>query len=439
MCGWHGVGKFLPVLFYLLSTLFWSGFAIEDIAGSFGSHHGNLSSGVCEVHVCPDALGVHHDISTSVGFTGDERDFRHRRLGKGIDNLGSVPDDAVVLLLHTRQETWYILDGDEGDVEAVTEADETGSLVGSINIEGSSQEVGLVGYETDGTSCHTSETYDNILCKFRLNFEEVLLVADWLDDIADVIGNIGIGWHHCIKFMTDAVHLVSDRMYGGVFHVVGGNEPNEFTDGHEGLFIVVADEVAHTAHRVVSHGTTEGFLVHILVGHSLNHVGTRYKHLALLFHHQDEVGESRAIAGTTSTRPENGTDLGNDARCHHISPEDVGKTSEGLHTLLDAGTTRIIQSDDRGTVLQCQILHLGYLLGIGCRERTTQHGKVEGIDKDDTPVNLTITRDDAIAFDAFLLHAKVGATMHHMLVHFHKSATVKQRFYSFSCCKFHHF
>ena len=159
-----------------------------------------------------------------------------------------MTDDAVVFLLHTWQETWHILHCDKGNVETVAETDETGSLVRSINIECASEEIGLVGNESHRTSCHTSKTYDDILGELRLNLKEVLLVADGFDDIANVIGNIGVRRHYVVQLMADAVDLICDRMYRSVFHVVGGDEAYEFTDSHQRLLIAVTDEVAYTAH-----------------------------------------------------------------------------------------------------------------------------------------------------------------------------------------------
>ena len=153
-----------------------------------------------------------------------------------------------------------------------------------------------------------------------------------------------------------------------ILHVVGRDEANEFADGHQRLFVVVTDEVAHTAHAVVGHGTTEGFLVHILISHSFHHVRTCDKHLALFLHHENKVCECRRVAGTASTRTENGANLWDDTRRHHVALKDVGESSERFHTFLNTCTTRVIEADDWCTILERKILHLGYLLCIGCRQ-----------------------------------------------------------------------
>ena len=188
----------------------------------------------------------------------------------------------------------------------------------------------------------------------------------------------------------------------------------------------------------MGHRTTQRFLIHIFIRHSLHHVRARYKHLALFLHHQDEVCQCRAVARTTGTGAEDGADLWDDTRCHHIPSEDMCETCQTLHTFLNTCPTRVIQSDDGRSVLQCQVLHLRNLLGIGSRKRATQHSKVKGIDKHDASVYLTIARNDAITFDALILHTEVIATVHHVLIHLHERATVKQRFYSFSCSEFIH-
>ena len=55
-----------------------------------------------------------------------------------------------------------------------------------------SSALGLVGDEADRAPCHASEAYDDVLGKVGGNLEEVLMVADGLDDVFDVVRDIGV-------------------------------------------------------------------------------------------------------------------------------------------------------------------------------------------------------------------------------------------------------
>ena len=53
-------------------------------------------------------------------------------------------DDAAEVLLRAREKARYVLENDQGNVERITEADESGGFVGSINVKTARQVVRLV-------------------------------------------------------------------------------------------------------------------------------------------------------------------------------------------------------------------------------------------------------------------------------------------------------
>jgi hypothetical protein len=73
-------------------------------------------------------FGGHHIVGTTVGFTGDKRDFGHRCFSKGVKQLGAVLDDTVEFLVSSWHETWNIRKRDDRNLERIAEPHEACSL-----------------------------------------------------------------------------------------------------------------------------------------------------------------------------------------------------------------------------------------------------------------------------------------------------------------------
>ena len=87
-----------------------------------------------------------------------------------------------------------------------------------------------------------------------------------------------------------------------------------------------------------------------------------------VLHHQREVGEGRAVDGTTSAGAEDTGNLGNDARGKDVALENLGVTSQGVDTLLNTGTTRVVDTNDGSPHLHTHVHHLADLLAHCLRE-----------------------------------------------------------------------
>ena len=103
-------------------------------------------------------FGRHHAVSAAVGLAGDHGDFRHGRLGVGVEDLGAVANGAAVFLRRSRQETGDIDEGHQRDVEAVAEADEARALDRRVDVEDPRQKRRLIGDDADGNAVVARET-----------------------------------------------------------------------------------------------------------------------------------------------------------------------------------------------------------------------------------------------------------------------------------------
>src|SRR5206468_3585231 len=139
---------------------------------------GDLGGGPGEVDVGAEVLGAHDAVGSAVGLAGDDGELGDRRLGEGVEQFGAVADDAAVLLLDAGHEAGDVLEGDEGDVEGVAEADEARALDAGVDVEDSGEEGGLVPYDADGPACHAGEAYDDVAGVVLVDLEEVAVVDD---------------------------------------------------------------------------------------------------------------------------------------------------------------------------------------------------------------------------------------------------------------------
>merc|ERR1740139_218670 len=121
----------------------------DDLASSLGSYHCDFSRGPCVGEVSLQMLGGHDIVGAAVGFAGDERYLRHGGFSICEQELSSMLDNATEFLGGSRKEAGNVSKGHDGDVEAIAEADETGSFDGGVDIEAAGEDLRLVGYHAD--------------------------------------------------------------------------------------------------------------------------------------------------------------------------------------------------------------------------------------------------------------------------------------------------
>src|SRR5437016_2074998 len=112
-----GIGKLLNVLRdQFFSSLFGIRCSLDlilkkDVDGTFGTHHGDLGCGPGVVDVATHMLATHHVVGTTIGFTCNHGDLGNSCFAVSEEQLGTVTDDAAVLLTHTWQEAGDIDEG----------------------------------------------------------------------------------------------------------------------------------------------------------------------------------------------------------------------------------------------------------------------------------------------------------------------------------------
>ena len=153
---------------------------------------------------------------------------------------------------------------------------------------------------------------------------------------------------------------------------------------------------------LVDLGTAKVHGGNLFAGNGLHHARTRDEHLGGVFHHEDEVGNGRRIAGTACAGAKHHRNLGNEARGVGVALENFGIAVESVDAFFDTGSTAVIDANKRSAGLDRQIHGVANLLGMNGTEGSAVHGKILGTGIDQTAVDLAVAGHHAVSRKAFL-------------------------------------
>ena len=172
-----------------------------------GTHHRDLGGGPSQIHIGAQALGTHHAISPAVGLAHGDGDLRDGSLTIGVEQLSPAPQNTVVFLAGAGQETWYVNQHYDGNVERVAGTDEPGCLFRSINIQATSQAGGLVSDKPHGLTLNPAKSHHHVLGAIGLDLQVFAIIGDGLNDLAHIVGNGGGVWDNGIQPQIIRVHV----------------------------------------------------------------------------------------------------------------------------------------------------------------------------------------------------------------------------------------
>src|SRR6185295_3362264 len=182
---------FRTALRFGLRTLRLSNFAsIKNADRTFRSHHRNLCGRISKVHIGSNVLAGHHTISPAVGLACYQSNLRHRRFREREQQLRAVTNDSSVFLLDARQKPGHVFEGDQRDVETVTEPHKSRGLDRSVYVEHTRKVRRLIRDNSHRSSIEPRESDDDVLCIVLVNFKQICVVDNRVDYVADVVWNI---------------------------------------------------------------------------------------------------------------------------------------------------------------------------------------------------------------------------------------------------------
>ena len=284
----------------------------------------------------------------------------------------------------------------------------------------------MVGDDTRRATVETCETADDVACVVFLYLHEVAVINDKVDDILHVVRFVGVVRNDFVQALLDTHGVVGAFQYRCLFHIVLRDETYQTANLLQSLFLGGCHKVGYTRFGCVYACATQFGNAYVLTRNGFHYFRTRDEHIRVLLGHHDEVGQSRAVNSTTGARTEDDTYLGYDTRSEDVTLENLCITSQGASTFLDTRTTRVVQTDDRGTQFHGLVHHVANLQCHSLAQRSADDGSVLCEDEYQTTINSTRTYCHTIAKEDFFLHAEVVATVGKEHVYFLKRTLVEE-------------
>src|ERR1035437_3991421 len=400
----------------------------DDVDGTLGAHHGDLGRGPGDVEIGADVLAAHDVVRAAVGLAGDDREFGHRRLAVGVEQLGAMADDAAVLLGRPGQEARHINEGDDGDVKGIAEADETSAFHRCVDVQGAGAALWLVGTQPHRVAAETGKAGDQVGPKEGLSLQELAVVEDAPDHIVHVVGHTGAVRHHRLELLVHAVGRILGGYKGRLLAVVLGQVREELAALAEGVILGIGDEVSHARLEAVDLGAAQLLEPDLLAGGHLYHVGPGDEHVADFLDHQDEVGHRRALDGAPSAGPHDEGELGDDAAVVDVAGKDIGVTRQADHALLDPRAAGVVDAKTWAADLGGPVHDLDHLLGEDLPQAAADSSGIVGEDGDLAPVDVPVAGDNTIPGDALVGHAEVLVAVQDEGVELDEAARVEHLF-----------
>ena len=159
-------------------------------------------------------------MATTIALAKRNSDLWNCCLSVSIEQLCTVEDDSVVLLTCSRKETRNINKADDRNVECVTEAYEACTLAACVNVEHTSINRRLVGYDTNALTVETGKTYDDVACELWLNLEELSVVNNATYHLIHIVCLVAVVWDNLIERILKTVNRVVADLAWSCLHIV---------------------------------------------------------------------------------------------------------------------------------------------------------------------------------------------------------------------------
>lgn len=184
----------------VIGSLFFNVLATEDnLDSALGTHDSYLCGWPSVVEVSLQVFAGHDIVRASISLSRHKGDLRYGCLSVGVQKLGAMLDNSTEFLGCAGQEPWDISEGDDGDLESVTEADETRRLDRGVDVQAASEHLRLVGDNSADATFDLREASDHVLGVSGHDLIEVVPVTDALNDGKHVVGLVGVMWYDIVK------------------------------------------------------------------------------------------------------------------------------------------------------------------------------------------------------------------------------------------------
>ncbi|VTR67869.1 hypothetical protein DESC_640023 [Desulfosarcina cetonica] len=311
--------------------------AVDHLRRPPRSQNGDFRGGPGVVDVTVDVLGVHHQVGAAIGLAHDHGDARYAGLGKGVEQFGAMTDNAAMFLIRPGHEAGHVHQADQRDVEGIAKAHETRGLEGGMVVQHPGQHGRLIGHQADGLPPQASEPADDVAGEIGLHRQKLGAVEDAGDQHVHVVALVGVRRYEVVQGGIGALGRIVQVEKGGLLPVVGRQVVDQLANAAQAENVIGVDEMGHAAFFRVDTGPAQVFGADIRMDDGFNHVGAGDEHIGGAVHHEDEIGDRRAVHRAAGAGPHDAGDLGDNAAGVDVAVENFAIGRQGVHPLLDTG------------------------------------------------------------------------------------------------------
>src|SRR5690606_32354994 len=116
----------------------------------------------------------------------------HGGFAVGVNHTRPIADDAAVLLIFAGQEAGHILQGDDGDVVRITNADEVGRFDRGFDVNAARQHHRLVSDDADDPTVEPGKANHHVFGPQAVYLKKATVIYHTGDDLTHIIRFMGI-------------------------------------------------------------------------------------------------------------------------------------------------------------------------------------------------------------------------------------------------------
>src|SRR5271169_633843 len=154
-----------------------------------------------------------------------------------------MADDAAKFLLGAGQKSGNIFKSDKRNVEGIAKSNEARAFDGGVDVEASGEKCRLIGDHSDASSAQPGETHHDVFGKVFVDFEEVAIVHDAMQDVFDVVGAIRLGGDDGVERIVAAVDGIGRLDLRRILAIVLGHEREQLADQGDAIGIVPSEKM----------------------------------------------------------------------------------------------------------------------------------------------------------------------------------------------------
>jgi len=224
-------------------------FAVQDFHRALCAHHGDLRAGPRIVDIAAQMFRRHNAIGPAVSFARNDGDFWDRRFAKRIEQFRAVLNQAAIFLIRSWQKARHVHEGQDRNVETITETHKARSFTRRITIEAAREHHRLVRDHANGLPFEANEAAKDILREVGLNFKKIALIRDLVNQLFHIIGQVRIIRHERIEALVNAVMRVVKWTGRHAAAIVQRQEIEQAANFGQRLHVIIIGSVCHGGFR----------------------------------------------------------------------------------------------------------------------------------------------------------------------------------------------